>query len=119
MKRFLAAFLVLVFWQALSLRLHHSVEAFSKPLGLEWMLELDETLELEQDSPSWDESGDSDTDDDNYLPFSPGPTGLFSENLFAVLSDFLSSETSRWRHCAAEKGAKVPLYLLYHHLKGY
>lgn len=119
MKRFLAAFLVLVFWQALDLRLHTPVDTLRKPLGLECVLELDESLELDEDLPAWDESGDSGTDDDNYLQFSPGPTGLFSENLFAVLSDFLSSETSRWRHCAAEKGAKVPLFLLYHHLKGY
>jgi len=119
MKRFLAAFLVLVFWQALDWRLHHAAEAHNKPPGLEWLLELDETLELEDDSPAWDESGDPDFSDDEAVRLPAGLPGIFSENLLAVLSGFIQSETSRWRNCAAEKGAKVPLFLLYHHLKGY
>mgnify|MGYP001461302143 CR=1 FL=1 len=116
MKRFLAAFLVLVFWQALDLRLHHSVVAERKPLDLNRVLELDESLEL--DSSAWDESGDAGSGDDEE-PVPSCPAGLFPDNPLAVFSDLLTSETSRWRQCAAEKGAKVPLFLLYHYLKGY
>lgn len=117
-KKFLAAFLLLAFGQALEVRLDALDSTLGKSIDLEWLLELDETTELEQHAPVFDESDGLDTVEDK-LQVSSSWAGLSSAKPHRALFDVHGPEISHWLNAAAEAGSKIPLYLLYHHLKGY